>query len=136
MLIIKRNMKLQRYSKAVLVSALFVLFSFVATAGNMDNIKSGFKQANVKAISAYFASSVDITFLDQKSTVGGVQAELVLSNFFDKNSVMSFEINFSGSDSANNEYAIGEYKSINGTYSIYITLNGMKQISELKFEKK
>jgi len=64
-------------------------------ADMLDNMPALIRGGNSREVAKYFDNNVEITILDRESTYSRVQAEMVLRDFFSKNSVQSL-ISFTG----------------------------------------
>lgn len=68
------------------VMCLFMLVSFANMNDVIDEIASCIKSANTKELSKYFSSTVSMTLLNDEGMYSRVQAEIILREFFTKNS--------------------------------------------------
>jgi hypothetical protein len=127
--------------KLVLVMVLTLsLFSAGMAQGRpVDAIDNAMKAGNAAAISRYFGPSIDITINNSTSTYSRTQGEQVLRDFFARNAVRDFDIDYSGpSSSSNTSFTIGTLQTANGKYKVYLFLrpaDGGYVLKELRIEK-
>ena len=123
--------------KKAILSLLIVsiLSSFVSVS--LTEVVNAIKAGNAAEVAKYFDNSVEITVSQKANSYSKKQAELVLSDFFEANTVKSFEVIHQSENSAS-QYCIGNLTTNNGVYrtTIYMKQIGSKQvIQELRFEK-
>lgn len=121
-----------------------LLFTFLGTsigqAKPADAIGNAIKSGNADAVSRYFGPSIDITINSSSSTYSRTQGEQVLRDFFSRNQVRGFDIDYSGnSTSSNSSFTIGTLQTVNGKYKVYLFLRpndgGGYILKELRIEK-
>lgn len=120
-----------------LVLFLLPVMAF-SQADVLDNIAGAIRSGNSKEVAKYFDNNVEITILDRESTYSRVQAEMVLRDFFSKNSVQSFDLIHRGTSGEGSAYGIGTLKTGGQTYRTYyfVKQKGSQQfIQEMRFEK-
>ena len=113
-------------------------FTVLSNFDIIDNIGNAIKSGSSKEVAKFFDSSVEITIQDKESVYSKVQAEMVLKDFFSKNSVQSFEINHRGSSGQGSTYGIGTMKSSSQSFRVYYLVRqkgGSNYIQEMRFEK-
>lgn len=118
----------------------FTLISAGRAQGRpVDAIDNALKTGNAAAVSRYFGPSIDITINNSTSTYSRTQGEQVLRDFFARNSVRDFDIDYSGSStSSNSSFSIGTLQTANGKYKVYLFLrpsDGGYVLKELRIEK-
>ncbi len=122
--------------KAILsLLVVSVLSSFAVIS--FAEVVSAMKAASASEVAKYFDNSVEITVFQKTNFYSKKQAELVLSDFFQANTVKNFEV-IHQSESSASQYCIGNLTTKNGVYrtTIYMKQKGSKQvIQELRFEK-
>lgn len=117
-----------------IVCLAFVTFSF---AQGIDEIGEAIGSGSVNTISKHLDNAVSLTISGSQSTYSKAQAEMILRDFFTKNSPKSFSVNHSGTNS-NTKYIIGTLTTTNGNYRTYYAVkqsNGTYLIQEIRFEK-
>jgi hypothetical protein len=114
------------------------MFSVSVFADTFDEVAVAIKNANVKEVSRFFNTSVELTVLDNEGVYSKSQAEVILRNFFTQNPPVNVTINHRGSSAQGSKYAIATYECQKGKYRAYIFMkdsgSGMT-IQELRFEK-
>ncbi len=99
-----------------------------------DAIKAGSAKEAVKS----FNQSLDINLEGEIKTYSKAQAEFVLRDFFKKHSPTDFTIVHTGSSKGGLQYAIGNMKSNNETYSVLIRVKQVENVylvHEISFVK-
>lgn len=117
--------------------ALIPVVFFFSSFASINEVVTAIKAGSAIQLSRYIENTVDITFTDKKNTYSKSQAELVLKDFFNNNTVKSFEIVHQG-DNPNAPLIIGTLDTKGGEYktTIYMKQKGDKQLlQEIRFEK-
>ncbi len=126
-------------SKKILYGFLFMLAGTLAAAPDIyEEIAAGMRSGNSKELAKYFEASVDLTILSQEEVYSKTQAELVLKDFFQKNTPKSFTILHKSPVKDGPMYAIGNLATTGGIYRTTIFIKqagGRSVIRELRFEK-
>ena len=125
--------------KKMMLVLLFMLPVAVFAQSNvLDNIAGAIRGGNSREVSKYFDTNVEITILDRESTYSSVQAEMVLRDFFAKNTVQSFDLIHRGTSGEGSVYGIGKLKATNQTFRVYFFVKqkgAQSLIQEMRFEK-
>jgi hypothetical protein len=79
----------------VLALVALVLISY-RSFDNMDAVVTAIRMGNVTRLSPFFDSRVDISLPDKTDTYSRTQAEMVIGDFFNNNSVQNFKISQQG----------------------------------------
>lgn len=107
--------------------------------GIFDEVSNAIKSGDARSIARYFNGNVDLTIINQEEVYSKAQAEMVLRDFFSKNSVKSFTIIHNGVSKEGNKYAIGTMSTVQGinyrTYFYIKETSGSAFIQELRFER-
>lgn len=114
-----------------------LLFAVAAKADPIDNIAGFLKQGNAQALSNLFATSVEVTILDQENLYSDTQATLVINKFFTDNKPKSVKILHRVNSSSSYLFGVMFLTTDNGVYRISVTLNGSSgnmKIIELRIE--
>lgn len=97
------------------------------------------RNGNSTAMTQYFDNTVSITLGGKISSYSKAQAEMVMKDFFGKNPVQDYVIMQTGSATDNRtKYAIGELKTSNGSYQLYILMKLMDNnyvLQEIRIER-
>jgi hypothetical protein len=131
--------------KRVSVIIILVVFttsifaSFIINRSNdiIADIGTAIKSGSASNVSKYFNSTLDLTTPDNEGTYSKTQAELILKDFFTKNTPDSFTINHNGSSNDGSLYAIGTYVSKGNSYRTYFLLKKVDTaflIQKLEFD--
>lgn len=117
---------------------LLIISSLNVFADTFDEVAAAIKNTNIKEISKYFNTSIELTVLENEGVYSKPQAELILRNFFAQNPPVAVTINHRGSSAQGSKYAIATYECSKGKFRAYIFMkdsgSGM-MIQELRFEK-
>jgi hypothetical protein len=79
----------------ILASMALILVSY-RSFDNMDAVVTAIRTGNVARLSPFFDSRVDISLPDKSDTYSRTQAEMVIGDFFNTNSVQNFKITQQG----------------------------------------
>lgn len=103
-----------------------------------DEISFSIRSGDSKQLSSFFGPTLDLTIINKEDVYSKAQAELVLKDFFSKNTPKTFTIIHKGASPEGTQYAIGSLVTTNGkTFrtSFYIkSSNGKNILQELRFE--
>lgn len=118
---------------------LLLLISHTALSGDVyDDIANALRSADARQIAGYFGPTVELSVPGQEDVYSKAQAELILRDFFSKNTPRSFTIVHKGAAKENTLYAIGKMVSAKGKdfrVSFYVKSTGGKNtIQELRIE--
>ncbi len=118
-----------------------VLFTILhVKANNIEipaNVLKGFSQGDAALIAVFFNGSVELTMNNKENIFSKTQAELILKDFFKKNTPQSFKIIHEGGK-GESKYAIGSLKTSQGNYRITMLFklnNNSPYIHQLRIEK-
>ena len=132
-----RNMTL-RNSFSFLLIIWLVVFALPSVAQNktVEQVKLVLEVGNAHELSQYLNDKVDLNIDGEAGTYSHSQAEGVLKNFFKQNPPKSFQINHEGTSQNGLVYAIGEYKTSEKSFRVWIRLKKIKDrfmIHEMSF---
>ncbi len=124
------------------VGILFWFFTFsqvmAQTNGVVEQVKESIKAGNAKELAKYLTSSVDVTLEGKPNTYSKAQAEFVLRDFFKANPPSEFSIIHQGSSKGGQPFAIGQFKSGNSTFRVWMKIKvtgNQSQVQEISFVK-
>ncbi len=126
-----------------------ILLSFLLIGGlawpssaqdkQLEPIVAAFRSGDASAVSRYFGKSVDITVNNNSSTYSRTQGEQVLRDFFSRQRVRDFVIDYSGnSTTSDSRFTTGTLKTATCRYKVYLFLRpdaGSYTIKEVRIEK-
>jgi hypothetical protein len=131
--------------KRYLIRTLFIGWLFLlgavaahAQSDNLGAVRSALRNGSSREISQYFAPTVEIGFDGDKKGYNSTQAEIVMKDFFSKNTPSSFEFIHQGQSGEGIQYAIGRYTGRSGTYRVFVKLKpsrGAPLVDTLDFTK-
>jgi hypothetical protein len=131
--------------KRYLIRTLFIGWLFLlgavaahAQSDNLGAVRSALRNGSSRELSQYFAPTVEIGFDGDKKGYNSTQAEIVMKDFFSKNSPSSFEFIHQGQSGEGIQYAIGRYMGRGGTYRVFVKLKpsrGAPLVDTLDFTK-
>ena len=102
------------------IGMAILFFSFKCYSLNVpDELKNALKTGNIKEISKFFDTNVELEILGDENIYSKAQAEKSLKTFFDEHPVISFAILFEGGKDAS-QYAIGKLTTSKGTFRVNI----------------
>ena len=102
----------------------------------IDQVKESIKSGSAKELSKYLDQSVGVTIEAKVENYSKAQAEFVLRDFFKAHPPNEFNILHQGSSKGGQPFAIGEYKSGNLKYRVWMKIKtvGKEQlIQEISF---
>src|SRR6266404_3025658 len=97
-----------------LIALLSFVISASAYADVYDAIGNAIRTGDARQISTYFSSSVDLTILNQEDVYSKAHAELLVKDFFSKNTPRSFTIVHKGSSKEGTLFAVGTLTTATG----------------------
>ncbi|MFH2144345.1 MAG: DUF4783 domain-containing protein [Bacteroidota bacterium] len=116
--------------------AFNLFFSIPETIQVPDGIFLALKSGNSKELAKYFNANIELQIIDKENVYSKAQAELILKDFFTKNSPNGFtKIHEGGKEGS--KYVIGNLATSTGTYRVYFLLkesNSVSLIHELRIE--
>lgn len=122
-------------------AALLLLLSVFQTVSGIDiydDISNALRSGDAKQVSTFFGNTLDLTIGEQEDVYSKAQAELILRDFFSKNTPKSFAVMHKGSSKEGTLYAIGTLVTSAGKSfrtSFYLKSNAGKYIlQELRIE--
>ena len=105
----------------------------------MEDMVNAIKNNRVEDMVKYFDNIVPITINNTQSTYSRNQAEVVLKDFFEKNTPKDFLIMDNGSPNNSSKFIIGSLVTPSGTkYNVYILMklkNSDYMLQEIKMNK-
>lgn len=115
------------------ISVFSILMADIST-----DINSSMKSGNFKTIASYFNASVELNIPGADGLYSKAQAELLLKEFFAKNTPRNYTIKHDGVSQDGSKYSIGALETSSGVYRTYYYLknnSGAFLIKELRIEK-
>ena len=97
------------------VIPVFIGMSFIAQSSNLDEVIGALKDGKANELGKYMDDNVELTLPDKSNNYSKAQAVLVLKDFFDNNSVKSFEVKHKG-DQNGGQYCVGTLQTKSGNY--------------------
>ncbi|GAC1600466.1 MAG: hypothetical protein NVS3B25_28010 [Hymenobacter sp.] len=132
---------MKRYLVKTLVFGWLFLFGAGmahAQADNLSAVRTALRNGSSHELAQYLAPTVEVGFDGDKQGYNATQAEIVIKNFFAKNTPSGFEFIHQGESKEGIQYAIGRYTGPNGTYRVFVKLKpsrGTPVIDTLDFTK-
>ena len=132
-------MKLNR-SKALIVFCVLTLQAFASNGqGDVINeVKETIKAGSSKELSKFIFQTVDVTIEWKVQSYSKAQSEFVFRDFFRQHPPMEFTIIHQGSSKGGQPFAIGQYRSGDETYRVFMkikTVNRQQLLHEISFSK-
>lgn len=128
---------MKKYFGFISIVLVVACSSFVVSTVEMDNVLVALKSGNASQLSKYFDNRVDISLPDNADNYSRTQAEMIMREFFHKNSVRSFDLRYK-SGNAETNYCIGTLQTNGGNYrtTLFMKQKGDKQyLQDLRFQK-
>ena len=117
------------------VGLLISSFTFFSS---IDEVIAAMKTGNSSEIAKFFDNTVEVNMPEKSNSYSKSQAELVLRDFFNTNSVKTFDLIHKG-ENAGSQYCIGMLVTKNGSFrtTIFMKQKGNRQVlQEITFENK
>lgn len=92
--------------KKIFLFFFLVISIKVARADVIDDIAIFLKNGDVKSLSGFFASTVELSILGQEEIYSNVQAGIILKDFFQKNPPKSAQIIHKVTSNSNYKFAV------------------------------
>lgn len=132
-------MKLNRL-KALIVCTLLTLqvFGVNAQTDVIYEVRETIKAGSAKELSRYLFQTVDVTIEGKVQSYSKAQAEFVFRDFFRQHPPTEFNIIHQGSSKGGQPFAIGQYKSPEGTFRVFMkikSVNKQQLLHEISFSK-
>lgn len=132
-------MKLNRL-KALIVWGVLTLQVFVAYGQNdvIYQVRETIKAGSSKELSKFLFQTVDVTIEGKVQSYSKAQAEFVFRDFFRQHPPSEFVIIHQGSSKGGQPFAIGQYKSADETFRVFMkikSVNNNQLLHEISFSK-
>ncbi|RPD40185.1 DUF4783 domain-containing protein [Chitinophaga barathri] len=121
----------------LLAGGMFTAFTLMA--GPFEDVVSAIKQGDAASLSKSLDNTVEINIAGKNNSYSKAQAEIILKDFFSKNSVKSFEILHKGGEGGGSQFGIGNLVTSGGNFrmSFFLQKKGnVLVLNELRFESK
>lgn len=119
-----------------LLLSFFIFSSFAYTSVEMENVVNAFRHGNANEVAVHFDNIIEITLPQKSNSYSKSQAEMILKDFFNINTVKDFVIIHKGENSGS-QYCIGTLITKNANYrtTIFMKQKGANQlIQEIRLE--
>ena len=125
--------------KLILTVGCLLLLVSAHAQSQLEDVVNAIRSNKISDITKYFDNIVPITMNNVQATYSRSQAEIVLKDFFTKNSPNDLAILNSGSPNNTSKFAIGDLTTPNGKYSFYILFklkdNSFYLLQEIRINK-
>jgi uncharacterized protein DUF4783 len=124
-----------------LVTCTFVFFGAQAQYNRtpIEDMSNAIKNNRVADIAKYFDNFVPVTINNNQAIYSRNQAEVVLRDFFDKNTPKDFNTQDNGSPDNTSKFLIGNFNATNGSkFNVYILIkmkDGNYILQDIKLNK-
>ena len=124
-------------------TCLFLLFFYVAHVSAtkftdvIDDVSLHFQTGNSKELSKYFSTSMSIALRQDEGVYSKVQSEIILREFFNRNSPESIEFVHRLDSNPNFRYVVLNLKTNNGLFRVSYKLvseGSQYKMTELRIE--
>ena len=132
---------MKKIYKSTLFTLILTFSMFVSKGQALEDMVNYVRGGDVAAMSKFFDDIVTVTMQSTQSAYSKTQAEMVLKDFFAKNTVKEFVVMQNGTAPNNNSrYAIGNLVTSTGNFQLYILLklrtsDNSFVLKEMRFEK-
>lgn len=126
------------YFKKILFAVAIVFCALHGSAQNVvEDLRASIAVGNVNGIARYFDNSINLNIAGSQASYSRPQAEMVLRDFFNKNSPKKLDLEHSDA-SRNMRYAMGTLMTSSGNFRIYFALKQKENyllLQELRIER-
>lgn len=132
-----KGIRLIRKAETIGLMCLFVVMGFVASNDVIDDIASSIKSGNTKELSKYFSSTVNMTLMSDEGTYSRVQAEIILRDFFSKNTPTNVKVVHRLDSNPNFRYVVLTLETARETFRVSYKLTNNDntfQVTEFRVE--
>jgi hypothetical protein len=131
---------MRNFTKRLIFTVTCVLFLVSAKAqSQLEDVVNAIRSNKIADITKYYDNIVPITMNNVQNTYSRSQAEMVLKDFFTKNTPTDLTILNSGNPNSSSKFAIGDLNTPNGKYSVYILFklkdNSVYMLQEIRINK-
>jgi hypothetical protein len=128
-----------RHFQGFILSVFLLLAAFIQPARSEipDALINAISKGNSAVLAGYFNSSLTLAILDKEDIYTSQQAELIMKDFFARNTPSSFTVLHKGAKGGS-QYAIGNLVTPGNVFrvTIYLKVKDDKSlIHQLRFEK-
>lgn len=119
------------------VMCLLMVTSLAGVNDVIDDIASCVRSANTKELSKYFSSTVSMTLLNDEGVYSRVQAEIILRDFFNKNTPTNVKIAHRLDSNPNFRYVVLNFETSKDTFRVSYKLTNNDnsfQVTEFRVE--
>jgi hypothetical protein len=125
---------MKHFFTVITIGAIVSSFTFFSS---IEEVIAALKTGNTTEIAKFFDNTVELNMPEKSNNYSKSQAELVLKDFFNTNTVKTFTVNHKG-ENAGSQYCIGTLITKNGNYrtTVFMKLKGDKQVLQaITFER-
>lgn len=132
-------MKMNRL-RAFIVFGFFALQAFASNGQGdvIQDVRETIKAGSAKELSKYLFQTVDVTIEGKVQSYSKAQAEFVFRDFFRQHPPSEFKIIHQGSSKGGQPFAIGQYKSSDETFRVFMKIKSVNKeqlLHEISFSK-
>lgn len=109
------------FKKISLIFLCSIVCAGLYAQSPLEELNGCFDRGNVTCISRHFDDAVSMTLSGEQAIYSRTQAEMVLRDFFEKNSPREFHMKHTGGE-AHTRYVIGVLHTTSGDFRIYYAL--------------
>ena len=99
-----------------------------------DDIAKNIKTADASHLAGFFNTTVELSMPGNNDAFSKTQAEMIMKDFFARNSPKNFTINHRGGSGTTSRFANCTLETSSGVFKVYIYMKG-NEINELRFER-
>ena len=131
-------MKLNSLRALIVFVLTLQVFAVSAQSDVIYQVRETIKTGSSKELSRYLFQTVDVTIEGKVQSYSKAQAEFVFRDFFRQYPPSEFNIIHQGSSKGGQPFAIGQYKSGDETFRVFMkvkTVNKQQLLHEISFSK-
>lgn len=122
----------------VFVTLTLQVFAVKAQSDVIYQVRETIKAGSSKELSRYLFQTVDVTIEGKVQSYSKAQAEFVFRDFFRQYPPSEFNIIHQGSSKGGQPFAIGQYKSADETFRVFMkvkSVNNQQLLHEISFSR-
>ena len=108
----------------------------VAVMAQSPAIDAALNKGSAADLGGYFAEKVDVSILDNDSSLSSTETVNHISTFFNQNAVKGYKrAHLTAAANGKAGYSLGDLATSTGTYRVYLYYDAKQKISEIRIQK-
>ncbi|MFN2456931.1 MAG: DUF4783 domain-containing protein [Chitinophagaceae bacterium] len=127
---------MQKFSTIIFALLALALVSFKKKNSGIEEVINAIRSGNANELAKYIDGNVEISLPDKTGSYSKAQTVIILQDFFNNNTVKSFELKHKG-DNGGSQFCIGTLNTRSGLFRTTVfmrTKNGRQEIKQIGFQ--